>query len=197
LEVGTLLMVVQEDHIQEVVFLDVLQPVNTYTFISVEIKTWTIDFEESQSRLVWSEVTSLLITVGTVKSVARATDLYTGYPWYKIGLLSLSQVVSRRHFTKDGKTGDHMGERLLVKVHTQKEIAGMSKEQFEAAKTAEKQRLKIFHTEPCESYLLVHTPPLISLSPSPPPPPSLPGRKARSHDQRRHQGRLHGGAVAE
>ena len=45
---AVLLMVVREDHIQEVVFLGVLDPVCVYTFISVEIKTWTIDFEESQ-----------------------------------------------------------------------------------------------------------------------------------------------------
>jgi len=58
-----------------------------------------------------------------------------------------------------------MGERLLGKMHTQKEIAGMSQEQFDAAKTAERERLKILHTEqvrssraerlPCETYLLV------------------------------------------
>ena len=41
-------MVALEDHIQEVVFLDVLDPVCVYPFISVERKTWTIDFEESQ-----------------------------------------------------------------------------------------------------------------------------------------------------
>ena len=45
---AVLLVVVREDHIQEVVVLDVLDPVCVYTFISVEIKTWTIDFEESQ-----------------------------------------------------------------------------------------------------------------------------------------------------
>ncbi len=42
---AVLLMVVRENHIQEVVVLDVLDPVCVYT---VEIKTWTIDFEESQ-----------------------------------------------------------------------------------------------------------------------------------------------------
>ncbi len=36
---AVLLMVVQEDHIQEVVVLHVLDPVCVYTFISVEIKT--------------------------------------------------------------------------------------------------------------------------------------------------------------
>jgi hypothetical protein len=43
-----LLMVAPEDHIQVVVVLDVLDPVCVYTLISVEIKTRTIDFEESQ-----------------------------------------------------------------------------------------------------------------------------------------------------
>ena len=37
-----------QDHIQEVVVLDVLDPVCVYPFISVEIKTWTFDFEELQ-----------------------------------------------------------------------------------------------------------------------------------------------------
>ena len=37
-------MVALEDRIQEVDVLDVLDPV----YISVDIKTWTIDFEESQ-----------------------------------------------------------------------------------------------------------------------------------------------------
>ncbi len=42
---AVLLMVVQEDHIQEVVtvILHVLDPVCVYTFISVEIKAWTIE----------------------------------------------------------------------------------------------------------------------------------------------------------
>jgi len=43
-----LLMVALEDHIQEVVVLDVLDPVCVHKLISDEIKTWTIDFEESQ-----------------------------------------------------------------------------------------------------------------------------------------------------
>ena len=43
-----LLMVTLEDHIEEEVVLDVLDPVCLYIFIYVEIKTWTIDFEESQ-----------------------------------------------------------------------------------------------------------------------------------------------------
>ena len=42
-----LLMVALRDHIQEVVVLDVLDPVCVYALISVDIKTWTIDFEES------------------------------------------------------------------------------------------------------------------------------------------------------
>ena len=46
-----LLMVVLEDHSHEVVVLDVLlshlDPVCVCTLISVEIKMWTIDFEES------------------------------------------------------------------------------------------------------------------------------------------------------
>ena len=37
-----------KDHIQDEVVLDVRDPVCLYTFIYVEIKTWTIDFEESQ-----------------------------------------------------------------------------------------------------------------------------------------------------
>jgi hypothetical protein len=41
-------MVALEDHIQEVVVLDVLDPVCVHKLISDEIKTWTIDFEESQ-----------------------------------------------------------------------------------------------------------------------------------------------------
>ena len=43
-----LLMVTLEDHIQEVVVLDVLDPVCVHKLISDEIKRWTIDFEESQ-----------------------------------------------------------------------------------------------------------------------------------------------------
>ncbi len=43
-----LLMVALEDRIQVVVVLDVLDPVCVHTLISVEIKTWTIDSEESQ-----------------------------------------------------------------------------------------------------------------------------------------------------
>ncbi len=41
------MMVTLEDHIQEVVVLDVLDPVRVtwYTLMSVEIKTWKIDFE--------------------------------------------------------------------------------------------------------------------------------------------------------
>ena len=42
------MMVTLDDHIQEVVVLDVLDHVRVYTLISVEIKTWRIDFEESQ-----------------------------------------------------------------------------------------------------------------------------------------------------
>ncbi len=41
-------MVALEDRIQEMVVLDVLDPVCVHTLISVEIKTWTIDLEESQ-----------------------------------------------------------------------------------------------------------------------------------------------------
>jgi hypothetical protein len=44
-----LLMVALEDHIQVVVVLDVLDPVCVYTLISVKIKTWTIDLEESHA----------------------------------------------------------------------------------------------------------------------------------------------------
>ena len=44
-----LLIVAQEDHIQVVVVLDVLDPVCVYTSTSAQIKTWTIDFEESQN----------------------------------------------------------------------------------------------------------------------------------------------------
>jgi len=40
-----------------------------------------------------------------------------------------------------------MGERLLDKIHKQTEIAAMNPEQFHVAKTAERQRLKILHTE--------------------------------------------------
>ena len=58
-----------------------------------------------------------------------------------------------------------MGERLLRKIYTKEAIEKMSEDQFQAAKKAEKQRLKILHTQqvrssradrlPCESYLLV------------------------------------------
>jgi len=47
-------MVALGDHIQEVVVLDVLDPVCVHTLISDEIKTWTIDFEESQ--YLWTSV---------------------------------------------------------------------------------------------------------------------------------------------
>jgi hypothetical protein len=45
-----LLMVTPEDHIQVVVVLDILDPVQrcVFTLISVETKAWTIDSEESQ-----------------------------------------------------------------------------------------------------------------------------------------------------
>jgi hypothetical protein len=43
-----LLIVAPGDHIQMVRVLDVLDPVCEYTSISVEMKTWTIDFAASQ-----------------------------------------------------------------------------------------------------------------------------------------------------
>jgi len=58
-----------------------------------------------------------------------------------------------------------MGERLLRKIYTKEALETMSEDEFQEAKKAEKQRLKILHTQqvrrsrdgrlPCESYLLV------------------------------------------
>jgi hypothetical protein len=48
----------------------------------------------------------------------------------------LSQAASRKHYTKDGITGDYFGERMLRKTHTKKAIHAMSTAQFQAAKKA-------------------------------------------------------------
>ena len=44
-------------------------------------------------------------------------------------------------------TGDFLGERLLRKIYTKQAIEQMSADQFQEAKKAERQRLKILHTE--------------------------------------------------
>jgi hypothetical protein len=46
----------------------------------------------------------------------------------------LSQAASRKHYQKDGITGDYVGERMLRKTHTKKAIHAMSAAQFQAAK---------------------------------------------------------------
>jgi hypothetical protein len=46
----------------------------------------------------------------------------------------LSQAASRKHYQKDGITGDFMGEDMLRKTHTKKAIHAMSAAQFQAAK---------------------------------------------------------------
>ncbi len=48
----------------------------------------------------------------------------------------MSQAASRKHYTKDGITGDYMGEDMLRKTHTKKAIHAMSAAQFQAAKKA-------------------------------------------------------------
>ena len=48
--------------------------------------------------------------------------------------------------TKNGAKGDYMGERLLAKIYTQAQLEEMDQKQFDAAKSAEKQRLVVLHT---------------------------------------------------
>ena len=45
--------------------------------------------------------------------------------------------------TKNGAKGDYMGERLLARIYTQAQLDGMNQEQFDEAKSAEKQRIII------------------------------------------------------
>ena len=58
---------------------------------------------------------------------------------------SYVQAAERGHLTKSGK-GDYVGERMLRKIFTPEQLAGMNGLQFDAAKKAEQQRLDILHT---------------------------------------------------
>jgi hypothetical protein len=46
----------------------------------------------------------------------------------------LEQAADRKHYTKDGVTGDFLGEHLLRKTYTKEAIDQMSESQFQAAK---------------------------------------------------------------
>jgi hypothetical protein len=69
-----LLMVALEDHIEEKVVLDVLDPVCLYLFIYVEVKTWTIDLKINV--LLVTCITRCITSPATLKTWTTCFGLY-------------------------------------------------------------------------------------------------------------------------